>query len=85
MNWKIVFIGGIVYYVALFIVSMGAGHFIHSPEAGVLAETYRATASFWRPELSMDPPDKPRPKGCDPSCFRRRGRPRSRARRQWRG
>jgi hypothetical protein len=57
MNWKIVFIGGIVYYVALFIVSMGAGHFIHSPEAGVLAETYRATASFWRPELSMDPPD----------------------------
>ncbi|MGH8252346.1 MAG: hypothetical protein ACREVI_16915 [Steroidobacteraceae bacterium] len=57
MNWKIVFIGGVVYYVALFIVSMAAGHFIHSPEAGVLAEAYRATASFWRPELRMNPPD----------------------------
>jgi hypothetical protein len=57
MNWKIVFIGGIVYYVALFVVSMLTGHFIHSPEAGVLADVYRTTTSFWRPELNMNPPD----------------------------
>ncbi len=57
MNWKTVFIGGVVYYIALFTVSMVSGHFIHSPEAGVLAEAYRATASFWRPELNMNPPD----------------------------
>jgi len=57
MNWKIVFVGGIVYYAAIFVVSMVLGHFIHSPEAGVLAETYRETATFWRPELNMNPPD----------------------------
>lgn len=57
MNWKIIIIGGVAYYAAMFIVSMGTGYFIHSPEAGVLAETYRATASFWRPELNQDPPD----------------------------
>ena len=57
MNWKIVFIGGVAYYVALFVVSMASGHFIHSPEAGVLAEAYRETAPFWRPELKTNPPD----------------------------
>ena len=57
MNWQIIFIGGVVYYFALFAVSMITGHFIHSQEAGVLAEAYRATASFWRPELNMNPPD----------------------------
>ena len=56
MNWKIVFIGGIAYYVAMFVVSMATGYFIHSPD-GVLYETYRATAEFWRPELNSDPPD----------------------------
>ncbi|HEU4517285.1 MAG TPA: hypothetical protein VFR77_08280 [Steroidobacteraceae bacterium] len=58
MNWKIVFAGGIVYYAALFAVSMILGYFIHAPETGVLAEAYRATASFWRPELSANPPDQ---------------------------
>jgi len=56
MNWKIVFIGGLVYYVTMFVVSFGTGYFIHSPE-GILFETYRATAQFWRPELNADPPD----------------------------
>ena len=56
MNWKIVFIGGLVYYIAMFAVSMVSGYFIHSPE-GVLAEAYKATAAFWRPELNADPPD----------------------------
>lgn len=57
MSWKIVFVGGIVYYAALLAVSMVLGHFIHSPDSGVLAEAYRATASFWRPELNANPPD----------------------------
>ncbi len=57
MNWKIVFIGGGAYYVALFVVSMVLGPFIHAPDTGVLAEAYRATSQFWRPELNMDPPD----------------------------
>jgi len=57
MNWKIVFVAGLAAYVAAFVVSFGTGYFIHSPEAGVLAEAYKATASFWRPELNATPPD----------------------------
>lgn len=56
MNWKIVFIGGLVYYVTVFVLSFASGYFIHSPE-GILAEVYKANAVFWRPELNMDPPD----------------------------
>jgi hypothetical protein len=54
VNWKIVFIGGVVFYIATFIVGMGTGPLIHD---GVLKEAYIATASFWRPELNQDPPD----------------------------
>ena len=54
MNWKLIIIGGIAYYAAAFIVSMAGGVFIHE---GVLDEAYRATESFWRPELRQDPPD----------------------------
>jgi len=57
MNWKIVFAGGVVYYLALFVVSMVLGKYIHDPTNGVLAEAYRATAAFWRPELMSNPPD----------------------------
>jgi hypothetical protein len=57
MNFRIVFVGGAVYYVVLFAVSMILGMLIHSPETGVLGEAYRETASFWRPELNANPPD----------------------------
>jgi hypothetical protein len=57
MNWKIVFIGGVVYYAAMFVVSFATGYFIHSPDAGILAEAYKATSEFWRPELNQVPPD----------------------------
>ena len=57
MNWKIAVIGGIAAFVATMLVGFGTGYFIHSPEAGVLAETYRATGAFWRPELNQVPPD----------------------------
>lgn len=56
MNWKIVFIGGVVYYAVFFLLSMVGGHFIHGPQ-GVLGEVYREFASFWRPELNAEPPD----------------------------
>ena len=54
MNWKLVFIGGVAYYVAAFIVSMASGTLIHEI---ILDEAYRATLDFWRPELREDPPD----------------------------
>ena len=54
MNWKLIVVGGLAYYVAAFIVSMAGGTFIHE---GVLEESYRATEMFWRPELRSDPPD----------------------------
>ena len=56
MNWKIVFIGGVAYYVAFLLLSFVGGAFIHSPD-GVLGPLYRETAQFWRPELSAVPPD----------------------------
>jgi hypothetical protein len=57
MSWKITVIGGLAYYAVLLVVSMLLGAFIHDPASGVLAEAYRDTAAFWRPELTANPPD----------------------------
>ena len=54
MNWKTVVIGGIVFYVVMFIVSMATGPIVHE---GILDPLYTANESFWRPELTQDPPD----------------------------
>lgn len=54
MNWKAVVLGGLAYYAAAFVVSMVSGVIIHE---GILDAAYRATESFWRPELVQDPPD----------------------------
>lgn len=54
VNWKLIIVGGIVYYAAQFIVGMASGVFIHE---GVLEPYYQATTQFWRPELNQDPPD----------------------------
>lgn len=54
MNWKLVFGGGLVYYLAQWVVSMATGGFVHE---GILVEAYRETAAFWRPELNQTPPD----------------------------
>jgi hypothetical protein len=54
MNWKTVVIGGIVFYVVTFIVSMATGPIVHE---GILETLYIANESFWRPELTQDPPD----------------------------
>ena len=53
-NLKVILLGGLAFYVTQFIVSMASGPFIHN---GVLAEVYKATAAFWRPELTQSPPD----------------------------
>jgi hypothetical protein len=53
-NIKTILLGGLVFYVTMFIISMGLGPFIHE---GVLDPLYKATNSFWRPELQQDPPD----------------------------
>jgi hypothetical protein len=54
MNWKLIVVGGLVYYIVTFIVSMATGPLIHE---GVLDPVYRANEAFWRPELNQDPPD----------------------------
>ena len=54
MNWKVIFLGGLAYYIAAWIIGMGTGPLLHQ---GVLDELYTATAAFWRPELNQDPPD----------------------------
>lgn len=54
LDWKVIIGGGLLMYIAQFIVSMGLGGVIHE---GVLDSAYMATAEFWRPELNQDPPD----------------------------
>lgn len=54
MNWKLIVIGGFVFYVVTFVVSFATGPVVHE---GILDEPYRATVEFWRPELTQDPPD----------------------------
>lgn len=55
MSWKLVVIGGIVY----FVVTMVLGMFVTGPviHDGLLQDTYQAHQQFWRPELNQDPPD----------------------------
>ena len=54
MNWKLIILGGLAFYVVMFIISFPSGMVIHE---GILDAPYRATTEFWRPELTEDPPD----------------------------
>jgi hypothetical protein len=54
MNWKVIVLGGLAYFITSFIIGMATGPLIHQ---GVLTEVYTATAVFWRPELNEVPPD----------------------------
>ena len=54
MNWKLVVVGGLVFYIVMFIISFVTGPLIHE---GILKEPYRAYEEFWRPELNQEPPD----------------------------
>jgi hypothetical protein len=54
MNWKLILIGGLVFYVVMFVVSFATGPVVHN---NILMSTYEATGQFWRPELMADPPN----------------------------
>ncbi len=54
MNLKVILVGGVVFYVALFLVSFLTGYVVHQ---NILHEAYLGTPAFWRPELNQDPPD----------------------------
>lgn len=53
-NLKVIVVGGLAMYAAQWAIAFVTGPLIHE---GVLAETYQANASFWRPELTQQPPD----------------------------
>jgi len=54
MNWKLVVVGGLVFFIVTWIVGFVTGPLLHD---GVLKPIYQAHAEFWRPELNEDPPD----------------------------
>ena len=53
-NAKVIFLGGLVYYIVMWVISMVSGMVIHE---GILDPIYTAHQEFWRPELNQDPPD----------------------------
>ncbi|MDX2299654.1 MAG: hypothetical protein NW204_08005 [Xanthomonadaceae bacterium] len=54
MKPKIVLVGGLVHYVTAFVASMLTAMVTHQ---GILEDVYKATTTFWRPELRIEPPD----------------------------
>jgi hypothetical protein len=48
LNWKLILIGGVVFYLASWLLAPISVPLIHN---GVLADDYAATSQFWRPEL----------------------------------
>lgn len=55
MNWKLIVIGGLVFWLVTNIVGLGVtGQIIHNM---ILDPLYRATESLWIEPLRQDPPD----------------------------
>ena len=55
MNWRLIIIGGIVFWLVTNILGMFVtGILIHEQ---ILDPVYQANESFWLPELRQDPPD----------------------------
>jgi hypothetical protein len=54
MNARLIVVGGIAYYIVIWVLSFVTGPLIHNV---VLEDAYRATAGFWRPALMQEPPD----------------------------
>ena len=54
LNVRVILIGGLLMYIAQWVVGMIAGIFIHE---GVLEPLYQSVPQFWRPELNQEPPD----------------------------
>lgn len=54
MSWKLIVVGGLVFYAVMLIVSFATGPLIHE---GILEEAYKANEAYWQPALAQDPPD----------------------------
>jgi hypothetical protein len=54
VNWKLIVVGGLVFYITMFVVSFATAPIIHE---GILESAYMAHDDFWRPELRSDTPD----------------------------
>jgi len=54
MNWKLLIVGGLAFWLVTNLLSMVTGPMIHE---GILDHTYMANESFWNPALNQDPPD----------------------------
>ncbi len=54
MNWKLILLGGLAWYVVTFIAGIGTVTVIHD---GILRPTYKEHPGFFRPELLQDPQD----------------------------
>ncbi len=54
MNWKLVALGGLTFWLVTNLMSFATGPVIHE---GVLDPIYRANEAFWVPALNQDPPD----------------------------
>lgn len=54
MSWKLIVIGGLVFYLVMFALSFVTGIVIHE---GILEGAYKANSHMWLPELTQDPPD----------------------------
>jgi len=54
MNWKLILVGGLVFWAVTFVVSLGTGAVIHGQ---ILEPAYQETNAFWQPALRSDPPD----------------------------
>lgn len=54
MRWKLILLGGLAFYVAMFLLTFATNPLIHE---GYLKPFYQAHAALWRPELNQVPPD----------------------------
>lgn len=54
MNWKLVVVGALVFYLVMLLLSFVTGPIIHN---NIILDDYRANEGFWRPELNEDPPN----------------------------
>lgn len=54
MNWKLILIGGVAFWLVTNLLGFATGPLIHT---GKLDPIYRANEAFWVPALNQDPPD----------------------------
>lgn len=54
MNWKLILVGGLAFWLVTNLLGFAAGSLIHE---SILDPVYRANEAFWLPALNQDPPD----------------------------